>query len=67
MQRTAPSDALRAAVVLDGRPIRRIARQANVPPAVLSRFMRRLRSMNVRSFDSVAGAVGLSFVPHRAP
>lgn len=66
MRRIAPSDALRAAVTLDGRPIRRIARQAKVPATILSRFMRRDRQMTTRSFDRVADAVGLSFVPRRA-
>lgn len=62
MRRIAPSDALRAAVTLDGRPIRRIARQAKVPATILSRFMRRDRQMTTRSFDRVAEAVRLEFV-----
>jgi hypothetical protein len=59
MQRTAPSDTLRAAIILDERPAHRIAKTANVPPTVLSRFMRRERGMTIRSFDRVAAAVGL--------
>jgi hypothetical protein len=66
MQRTAPSDALRAAITLDGRPVRRIARQANVPASIITRFLRRDRQMTTRSFDRVADAVGLTFVPRRA-
>lgn len=62
MRRIAPSEALRAAVTLDGRPIRRIARQAKVPATILSRFMRRDRQMTTRSFDRVAEAVRLEFV-----
>ena len=65
MQRTAPSDALRAAITLDGRPVLRIARQAQVPASIITRFVRRERSMNVTSFDAVAAAVGLTFVPRR--
>jgi len=63
MQRTAPSDTLRAAVTLDARPVHRIARTANVPPTVLSRFMRGERGMTTRSFDRVAAAVGLELRP----
>jgi hypothetical protein len=65
MQRTAPSESLRAAIVLDERPVHRIAKTANVPPTVLSRFMRRERGMNTRSFDRVAAAVGLELRPRR--
>jgi len=65
MKRTAPSDALRAAITLDGRPVRRIARQANVPPTIITRFMRRDRQMTTASFDRVCAAVGLDFVPRR--
>jgi|694.fasta_scaffold58269_7 hypothetical protein len=65
MQRTAPSDTLRAAVTLDARPVHRIARTANVPPTVLSRFMRGERGMTTRSFDRVAAAVGLELRPRR--
>jgi hypothetical protein len=63
MQRTAPSDTLRAAVTLDARPVHRIARTANVPPTVLSRFMRRERGMTIQSLDRVAAAVGLELRP----
>lgn len=65
MRRTAPSDALRAAIILDGRPAERIARQANVPATIITRFMRRDRDMTTRSFDRVSAAVGLDFVPRR--
>ena len=62
MQRTA-SETLRAAVILDARPVHRIARTANVPPSILSRFMARERGMTIRSFDRVAAAVGLELRP----
>jgi len=62
MQRTA-SETLRAAIVLDDRPVHRIARTANVPPTVLSRFMRRERGMTIQSLDRVAAAVGLELRP----
>lgn len=61
-----PSDALRAAITLDGRPVRRIARQAKVPATIITRFMRRDRQMTTRSFDRVADAVGLAFMPRKA-
>ena len=64
MQRTA-SETLRAAIVLDDRPVHRIARTANVPPSILSRFMSRERGMTIRSFDRVAAAVGLELRPRR--
>ncbi len=65
MQRTAISDTLRAAIVLDARPVHRIARTANVPPSILSRFVRGERGMTTRSFDRVAAAVGLELRPRR--
>ena len=66
MQRIAPSDILRAAVVLDKRPAHRIARDACVPASVVSRFMAKDRGMTLRSFDRIAAEVGLELRPRRA-
>lgn len=65
MRRTHPTDALRAAIILDGRPVQRIAREANVPATIITRFMNRDRGMTTRSFDRVAAAMGLELVPRR--
>lgn len=61
--RTAPSETLRAAIVLDGRPLRRIAAKANVPTSSISRFMNRRRGLSSRAFDRVAGVIGCELRP----
>lgn len=61
VHRNAPSitDALRAAILTDGRPFRRIAGQASVPASSISRFVRRERGLSGRAFDRVAEVVGV--------
>ena len=61
--RTAPSDSLRAAILTDGRPLRRIATQASVPASSITRFIRRERGLSGRAFDRVAGVVGVELRP----
>jgi plasmid maintenance system antidote protein VapI len=61
--RKAPSETLRAAIVLDGRPLRRIADQAAVPASTISRFINRQRGLSSRAFDRVAGVVGVELRP----
>lgn len=65
VQRLAPSlsDSLRAAVLTDGRPLRRIAGQASVPASSISRFIRRQRGLSSRAMDRVAGVVGFELRP----
>lgn len=60
-----PSETLRAALVLDGRPVRRIALEARVPSTILTRFLKSERGMSIRSLDRVAAVVGLELVPRR--
>jgi len=55
----APSTTLRAAVILDGRPIVAIARDARLPHSVISRFVRGERGLTMRSFDRLATVVRL--------
>lgn len=62
MLRTA-SETLRAAIVLDERPVNRIATMARVPPSILSRFVKGERGMTTRSLDRVAAEVGLELRP----
>ena len=57
------SDSLRAAVLTDGRPLRRIAGQAKLPASSITRFIRRERGLSSRAFDRVAAAVGLECRP----
>jgi hypothetical protein len=61
MRRSAPllTDALRAAILNDGRPLQRIAGQAAVPLSSVSRFVRRERGLSCRALDRVAGVVGV--------
>lgn len=63
MQRTVISDALRAAILTDGRPLRRIAGQASVPASTITRFIRRQRGLSSRALDRVANAVGVELRP----
>jgi hypothetical protein len=61
--RTAPSDSLRAAILTDGRPLRRIAESAKLPPSSITRFIRRQRGLSSRAFDRVAAAVNCELRP----
>jgi plasmid maintenance system antidote protein VapI len=61
--RKAPSETLRAAIILDGRPMRQIAAEASVPASTISRFINRRRYLSPRSFDRVAGVVGVELRP----
>jgi hypothetical protein len=56
---------LRAALVLDRRPVRQIAREAAVPHSVLVRFMHRQRGMSAPTFDRVAGVLGYELRPRQ--
>lgn len=62
-RRTAISDSLRAAILTDGRPLRRIAAKASVPASTICRFIRRQRGLSSRSFDRVAGVVNWELRP----
>jgi len=63
VRRKAPSETLRAAIVLDGRSLRRIAGQAEVPASTISRFINRRRGLSSRDFDRVAGVMGFELRP----
>lgn len=63
MPRIAPHDTLRAALALDRRPVRQIAREALVSHSVLVRFMRRKAGMSAPTFDRVAGVLGYELRP----
>jgi hypothetical protein len=63
VHRIAPSDSLRAAILTDGRPLRRIAKEAAVPASTISRFIRRQRGLSSRAFDRVAGVIGCELRP----
>jgi hypothetical protein len=63
MPRNAPHDTLRAALVLDRRPLRQIAREALVSPSVLVRFAKRERGMSAPTFDRLAGVLGYELRP----
>lgn len=56
---TAPSDAMRRAVIEDGRPLRQIARSAGLPASSISRFMNRRRGLSSRSLDRIADTIGV--------
>lgn len=58
-KRIAPSEAMRAAVLEDGRPLRQIAKEAGLPSSSVIRFMNRRRGLSSRSFDRVADVIGV--------
>jgi hypothetical protein len=64
-KRIAPSEAMRAAIINDGRPLREIARKASLPSSTIVRFMNRKRGLSSRSLDRVAGVVGVELRPVR--
>ena len=63
VNRVAPSDSLRAAILTDGRSMRRIASQARLPATSITRFIRRERGLSSRAFDRVAGVVDCELRP----
>jgi hypothetical protein len=65
--RKAPSETIRAAVTIDGRPPHRIALDAKVSPAILSRFLSRQRGLSSRSMDRLAIALGYELRPVSRP
>lgn len=65
VQRNAPSESLRAAIVLDGRPLRRIAAKASIPASSITRFIRRERGLSGQAFDRVAGVVNWELRPRQ--
>jgi hypothetical protein len=56
---------LRAAILTDGRSMRRIASQARLPATSITRFIRRERGLSSRAFDRVAGVVDCELRPVR--
>jgi hypothetical protein len=63
VHRIAPSDSLRAAILTDGRPLRRIAQSASLPASSITRFIRRERGLSSRAFDRVAAVVNWELRP----
>ena len=64
-KRSAPSEAIRLAVIEDGRPLRQIAREAAVPSSVVIRFVNRRRGLSSRSIDRIADVLGVELRPVR--
>lgn len=64
-KRIAPSEAMRAAILEDGRPLRQIAREAELPSSSIIRFVNRKRCLSSRSLDRVAAVIGVELRPVR--
>jgi hypothetical protein len=64
-KRIAPSEAIRLAVLDDGRPLRQIARSAGLPSSSIIRFMNRRRGLSSRSIDRIAETIGVELRPVR--
>lgn len=66
MQRNStPTEILKAAIAIDGRPVTRIAKDAGVDHAILSRFVRGERGINLSTFDRVCGVMDLGLQRRR--
>lgn len=64
-KRIAPTQAIRLAVLEDGRPLREIARRARLPSSSIIRFINRKRGLSCRSLDRIADVIGLELRPVR--
>jgi hypothetical protein len=64
MRRKTPSEVLKAAIKIDGRPVHRIAKDAGVDHAAVSRFVNGRRGITVLTFDRLAATVNLQVI-HR--
>jgi hypothetical protein len=58
---------MRTAVLSDGRPLRQIAKAAGLPASSVIRFVNRRRNLSGRSFDRIAGIIGIELRPARRP
>jgi len=65
MQRNAASDVLRAAITMSGKAPSRIAKDAGVDHAAMSRFINRKRGLTLTTFDRVASVLDLELVQRR--
>ena len=54
-----PTEFLRAAIRVDHRPVHRIAREAGVSQAVLSRFVNGKRGLTLSTVDRLCGVMDL--------
>lgn len=59
------SDALREAIVSDGRSLSEIARRAGVSQSIVSRFVGRSRCISSVTFDRLAFSLGYRLVNDR--
>lgn len=66
MQRTAPSDLLKAAIKIDGRSLNKIAQEAGINTAILSRFVSGQRGINASTLDRLVAVLGLELRPRKA-
>jgi plasmid maintenance system antidote protein VapI len=60
-----PSDFLKAAIKIDARPLVRIAKDAGVDRAILSRFVNGKRGISSSTFDRVCGVMDLGLHTRR--
>jgi plasmid maintenance system antidote protein VapI len=60
-----PTEFLRAAIRVDGRPVHRIAREAGVSQAVVSRFMAGKRGITLSTADRLCGVMNIGLQPLR--
>lgn len=60
-----PTETLKAAIVNDGRPVYRIAREAGVSQAILWRFVNGKRGISGTTLDRVCGVMHLDLSRRR--
>jgi plasmid maintenance system antidote protein VapI len=66
MRRKTPSEVLKVAIKIDGRPVHRIAKDAGVDHAAVSRFVNGKRGITLLTFDKLASAVNLQVIHRRS-
>jgi plasmid maintenance system antidote protein VapI len=59
------SEVLKAAIASDGRAPHGIAKQADVPPTTVSRWLRGERGMLLETADKLAAELGLELRKHK--
>lgn len=58
-------EVIRAAIQADPRTVYRLCQESGIDPAVLGRFVRRERGLNLETADRICHVLGLTLCPTR--
>jgi transcriptional regulator with XRE-family HTH domain len=67
MSRGTADAVIKATIVLDGRSLTQLARDARLSQPMVTRYMRGERSLTIRSMDRLLQALDLELVSRRRP